>query len=165
MNVPDGHAVQKGEPGGANVPEEQATQVEFVPAASVRDAVPAGHARHASADVEAVLELNVPDAQFVHVCDAAREYVPWEQSVQAAALLEEEVPGEHFWQASAEFEPVTGLNVPDAQSLQADAPSKANFPTAQFSHFEGSVAPAEGEAVPAEQSTQLEELEAAVDVL
>ena len=76
LNVPDGHTVQEGEPGGANVPGEQATQVEFIPAASVRDAVPAGHARHASAVVEDVSALNVPGGQLVHVGDAASEYVP-----------------------------------------------------------------------------------------
>jgi len=76
LKVPGGHTVQEGEPGGANVPREQETQVEFVPAPSVRDAVPAGHARHASAVVEDVSALNVPGGQLVHVGDAASEYVP-----------------------------------------------------------------------------------------
>jgi len=85
--------------------------------------------------------------------------------VQDAALLEEDVPGEHFWQASAEFEPVTGLNLPAAHEEQAEEPAPEYVPAAQSSQFEGSVAPAEGEAVPALQSTQLEELVAAVDEL
>ena len=76
LNVPSRHTVHEGEPGGANVPGEQATQVEFVSAPSVTDAAPAGHARHASAVVEDVSALNVPGGQLVHFGDAASEYVP-----------------------------------------------------------------------------------------
>jgi len=73
LKVPGMHTVQEGEPGGANVPAEQAKQEEFVPAAPVRDADPAGHARHASAVVEASSGLNVPGGQLVHAGDAASE--------------------------------------------------------------------------------------------
>jgi len=85
--------------------------------------------------------------------------------VQAAALLEEEVPGEHFWQASAEFELVTGLNLPAAHEEQSEEPAPEYVPATQSLQSARLVAAVMFDIVPAEQSKQLEELGAAVDAL
>ena len=85
--------------------------------------------------------------------------------MQAAALPEEEVPGKHFWQESAEFEPVTGLNLPTSQEEQAEEPAPEYVPATQSPQSARLVAAVVFDIVPAEQSTQLEELAAAVDAL
>ena len=85
--------------------------------------------------------------------------------MQAAALLEEEVPGGHFWQASAEFEPVTGLNLPASHEEQAEKPAPEYIPTTQSLQSARLVPAVMFDIVPAEQSTHVDELEAAVDVL